>query len=197
MKEILDQQQFIDLFRKHYKFLCMISLHHVHDVAAAEDVVQEFFIDYWEKRKEIPLKGSFEAYAARAVKYKSISAMRSLTTDDKRLNKFGNETYSELDDDDSGSYRYSLQLQVLSLIDQLPPERRKVLLLSAKEGLSNQEIADHLGISIHTVKSQISKAYAFIRSNAKLSDGNPDSGKGGNDVLSNTAILIALLAING
>lgn len=194
MSFIENQQQFISLFRKYYKFLCMIAMHYVRDKDTAEDIVQEFFIDYWEKRRDTPIKISFEAYAVRAVKNQSISAIRSQNTKEKRLNQFGSETYSEFDVDSTGIDKEALQIEVLRLIEQLPAERKKILIMSSREGLSNQEIADRLGISINTVKSQIHKAYAFIRENVKprktLNNEHDTTS------ILNIAILLSLLSVS-
>lgn len=46
---------------------------------------------------------------------------------------------------------------------KLPEKRREIFKLKADEGLTNKEVADYLGISIHTVKSQYYKASNFIR----------------------------------
>ena len=55
-------------------------------------------------------------------------------------------------------------------IDKLPEACRRIFLLSKRDGLGNQEIADELGISIKTVKNQLTKAYARLRED--LSDGH-------------------------
>ncbi len=48
-------------------------------------------------------------------------------------------------------------------IDQLPDKCREIFLLSKRDGLSNEEIADQMGISIKTVKNQMTKAFARLR----------------------------------
>ena len=59
---------------------------------------------------------------------------------------------------------------VYQSIDKLPEACRRIFLLSKRDGLGNQEIADELGISIKTVKNQLTKAYARLRED--LSDGH-------------------------
>ena len=51
-------------------------------------------------------------------------------------------------------------------IDHLPPERRRIFLLSKRDGLKYQEIAEELHISIKTVENQISKALKALRETA-------------------------------
>ena len=48
------------------------------------------------------------------------------------------------------------------LIDRLPEERKKIMLMSL-EGKSGEEIACDLNITIHTVKQQKYRAYKFLR----------------------------------
>jgi RNA polymerase sigma-70 factor (ECF subfamily) len=56
------------------------------------------------------------------------------------------------------------RLDVLrELIEEMPPRRRAVFVLYRGRGLSLQETADHLGISIKTVKAQMTEAIAFLR----------------------------------
>jgi RNA polymerase sigma-70 factor (ECF subfamily) len=140
----------------------MIAMGYVKDEDIANDIVQEFFIHYWEKRQN-SVKGTFEAYASQAVKNRCISFIRSRNTGEKRINQFGLDTCEKSDEEENAIDREMLKFLVFKAIDQLPPERKKIILLSGKQGLSNQQIANHLGISIHTVKSQLVKAYAFIR----------------------------------
>lgn len=52
---------------------------------------------------------------------------------------------------------------LLRAVGQLPPRQRAVIVLRYYEGLSESEIADSLGVSPGTVKSQASKAIATLR----------------------------------
>ena len=52
-------------------------------------------------------------------------------------------------------------------IESMPPERKKVFLLSRYEGLKYKEIAEKLGISIKTVEAQMGKALKFLREELK------------------------------
>jgi RNA polymerase sigma-70 factor (ECF subfamily) len=58
-----------------------------------------------------------------------------------------------------------LENKIRQSIDELPPERRKVFVMSRYEGLKYKEIAEQLNISIKTVENQMSKALIFMREN--------------------------------
>lgn len=48
-------------------------------------------------------------------------------------------------------------------IDKLPPQKQKICLLKIEYGLSNQEIADRMGITVPTVKSHYTQAIKALR----------------------------------
>ena len=52
-----------------------------------------------------------------------------------------------------------------TVLDDLPPAYRAAFLLSKRDGLSRQEIAAELGLSIHTVKKYLARAAAHCRAN--------------------------------
>ena len=53
--------------------------------------------------------------------------------------------------------------QIWKAIDELPEKCREIFLMSKRDGFSNAEIAEELGISIKTVKNQMTKAFARLR----------------------------------
>lgn len=67
----------------------------------------------------------------------------------------------------SSVVREEVARKLRELLSRLPKNRREIVLMSLK-GLSGEEIATQLGISIHTVKQQKYRAYKFIRTH--LSD---------------------------
>ena len=48
-------------------------------------------------------------------------------------------------------------------IEKLPKKIREIFVLSKSEGLTNLEISSHMGISIKTVESNITKAYKILK----------------------------------
>ncbi|GET25600.1 hypothetical protein NT017_19290 [Prolixibacter sp. NT017] len=57
------------------------------------------------------------------------------------------------------------------IIEKLPLSRRKIFIMSKKDGLKNAEIAKLLNISEQTVKNQLVSAMKFLRSEAAKSNG--------------------------
>ena len=66
------------------------------------------------------------------------------------------------EDDFSSVVREEVLRKLRELIDLLPEDRRKIILMGM-EGMKGEEIAEKLGISINTVKQQKYRAYKFIK----------------------------------
>ena len=53
--------------------------------------------------------------------------------------------------------------EIWKAIDSLPEKCREIFLMSKRDGLTNEEIADELEISVKTVKNQMTKAFQRLR----------------------------------
>jgi len=151
------------LFRQHYSFLCLVAFRMVRDQDAAEDIVQDFYLDLWQRRAEIKTIGSFQAYATRAVKNLSISFLRKQQTmSDEQLSAVqdGTDPFEEKEIIISGE---AITARVMQVVELLPEERKKIFLSYIIDRLSYAQIAEKNNISLNTVKTQMKRAYAFIR----------------------------------
>ena len=59
------------------------------------------------------------------------------------------------------------EARIWSAIDRLPAKRRRIFLMSRRDGMKYSEIAQSLGLSENTVRNQISKALDSIRQGVK------------------------------
>lgn len=154
------------LFKEHYALLCIVSFTIVKDKDAARDVVQDFFISYWQKRKVLSLRISFQAYAVRAVKNLSLIAVKGSNKKqsiDIILNYHEADTQTHSDK----PKKYD---KLWELINQLPYSRKDIFISYVIHGQSYAEVAELNGISVNTVKTQMKRAYAFLRSKAREMD---------------------------
>ncbi|WP_449438690.1 RNA polymerase sigma factor [Pedobacter steynii] len=72
------------------------------------------------------------------------------------------------DEEDSIADRVKLYAQIIEVVDSLPTDRKNVFLLHAVDRLSYAQIADKLNISINTVKTQLRRAYMYLRDKLHL-----------------------------
>jgi RNA polymerase sigma-70 factor (ECF subfamily) len=130
---------------------------------AAEDIVQDFFVSYWEKRKTLFFHPSFAAYGYRSIYNASLNYLR----DNERF-VYGYEiTIDLIDTDLEDEDLQELKRILLKAIEELPEQCKKIFVMATLEKKKYTEVADLLGISVNTVKVQVSKAYRILKEKTK------------------------------
>lgn len=151
---------FESLFRFNYRPLCLYALHYLGEVEAAEDVVQECFMKLWEKLEQGTAVDNRRAYLYMAVRNRCLDDLKKKGLPTESLKP--NDTYGIIDDDDAQE-RAQTEARMWTALDSLPPKCREVFILSKRDGLKYEEIAEELGLSVNTVRNQISKALKMIK----------------------------------
>ncbi|WP_099464825.1 RNA polymerase sigma-70 factor [Parabacteroides provencensis] len=143
----------------------------VPDSEDAKDLLQNVFLRFWEKRSEIDIHTSLNAYLFRSVQNECLNYIRSnrITTTleeglpDNIRNDFNNNEPSPFSD----LAILEIEKIVENTIDKLPDQCKSIFKLSRINGLKNQEIADKLTISVRTVDTQIYRALKILKDKLK------------------------------
>ena len=149
-------------FKRLYLPLGMYALRIVDAADVAEDLVQNAFMKAWQNVEAGQDLDSFKGYMYRVVRNECISFLR------QRREIVGLDEVPEVSDETVDTSQRDAR--IWKAIDELPERCREVFLLSKHDGLSKEEIAEELGISIKTVKNQMTKAFSRLRE--ALSDGH-------------------------
>lgn len=152
-----------DLFRLNYRPLCMFALHYLQDADLVEDVVQECFTVLWEKLEQGADVANRRAYLYTSVRNRCLDQLRRKGIPTESLKPY--DTYGIIDDDDAEE-RSVMEAKLWTSIDSLPEKCRQVFLMSKRDGLKYEEIAEELGLSVNTVRNQISKALNVLKNGA-------------------------------
>jgi len=156
---------FEDLFKDQYKRLVTVAKAYCHRIELSEEVVQEVFIDFWEKKKWNQEIENLPAYLKKAVVYKSIDVIR-------KQKRNPEQEGLEIIDDITVSSDLSAEEILISKenysylkreIAKLPERTREVFMLSRFEKMSYKEISEQLDITDKTVEYHISKALKTIK----------------------------------
>jgi RNA polymerase sigma-70 factor (ECF subfamily) len=133
----------------------------------AEDLTQELFAKIWIKRTELRSLENFDAWLTTLVRNSAYNFLKRHAIEQKALRRIelSKQPDSVSIDDALIHKEYSKIYQ--EAIDQLPPQQKKVFLLSRNEGLKQEEIASNLGISLNTVKNHMKAALFSIRTYMK------------------------------
>lgn len=136
----------------------MYALRVLGNDAEARDVVQESFMAVWEKIEEGEKISDIKSYLYRTVYNNALSLLR------KRIESAGEASEILADEPTEEMVDTSERDAIIwSAIDSLPERCREVFLLSKRDGLSNAEIAEQLGVSVKTVENQMTKAFSRLR----------------------------------
>ena len=154
------QMNFDDLFRFNYRPLCLYALHYLQDVALAEDIVQESYTALWEKLQGGAHVLDRKSYLYMMVRNRCLDHLRKKGIPTESLKPC--DTYGIIDDDDAQE-RSQTEARLWTAIDSLPEKCREVFIMSKRDGLKYEEIAEELNLSVNTVRNQISKALKVLK----------------------------------
>ena len=160
MPQIDNNINFDELFRYNYRPLCMYALHYLQDVELSEDIVQESYAVLWEKLQEGTHVLNRKSYLYMMVRNRCLDHLRKKGIPTESLKPY--DTYGIIDDDDAQE-RAQTEARMWTAIDSLPEKCREVFILSKRDGLKYEEIAEELNLSVNTVRNQISKALKVLK----------------------------------
>lgn len=133
------------------------------DLELARDIVQETFIQVWERRRAWTPRGSARAYLYRIARHLVIDERRRQGVRRRWLKRQGRQDSprpaTPAEELDGKLLAEALEAAVTAL----PDRRREVFELVVVRGLSYKEVASVMGISVQTVANQMSKALRTVR----------------------------------
>lgn len=155
-----DEMALEELYRLYARAMYNICRRMMGDEEEAKDILQESFIDAFQKLPTLREVNTFSLWIKRIVTNKCINALRKkriVTTELKE-----NWDIAEMDNDEFDYGKFQVH-QVMAAIDDLPNGCRTVLSLYLFEGYDHKEISQILSISESASKAQYCKAKARIR----------------------------------
>ena len=158
----MNSNLFESLFAQWYKPLCRFALRMVGDPELAEDVVQEVFVKFWERRDSLPQDLVPKAYLYKAVYNACLNAITRQKRTVSMAPEISDTTPGD-QDSDLDLRRQEVQKGIDSGLEELPPACKQVFELSRFEEMSYKEIAETMEISPKTVEAHMSKALRILR----------------------------------
>ncbi|MDH3651751.1 MAG: sigma-70 family RNA polymerase sigma factor [Saprospiraceae bacterium] len=141
------------LYNQYAPVLFGICRRYVRQVEDAEDVLLETFYKIFSNISQFGHKGSFEGWMKRIAINESLMFLRR-----QRNLKMHVEINDSIMQENPSIEEALFEQDILDLLDDLPTGYRTVFNLYVIEGYKHREIADQLGISINTSKSQLIQA---------------------------------------
>ncbi len=149
------------IYRKYWDQLFSSAYHVLQDQQACEDIIQELFINLWNKRDQIEIKVSLKAYLFASIRYEVYRQVRYGKVREELFEGIQERLHSP---SECGKLEYKeLLSQINSIVDALPTKCKAVYKLSREEQLSHKEIASQLDITPKTVENHLNKALRQLR----------------------------------
>jgi RNA polymerase sigma-70 factor (family 1) len=156
-----DYRAFGELFYKYQHRLLHYSTYLLKDADAAENVVQDSFIRLWEVRQRLNPEKSVEAYLFKIIRNKAFDYLKRLEKDYELQAELKSHTWERHVVQTLPEEHISFSME--TVMQLLPPRRRKIISLIIEQGKSHKEVAREMKISVSTVKNQMVQAKKYLQ----------------------------------
>jgi len=167
-----DEEAFSYIYTKHYVWLAVVAMPLLKDEAEVQDLVQEFFIDFLQKKLFLQIGPPYNIkyYLNTAVRNRCLDKIRRKSVSQKRMDNalagFPSYQPPEILMETQERQR-EIGVALKAAIQQVPALSAKVFTLAYIENKSRDQIATEMGVSPHTVKNQLVRAIKILRTRLK------------------------------
>jgi len=158
-----DHSAFRKIFEEFYAPLTLFARKFVHDQDLAREIVQDMFVNLYEKSTVLTIQTSLKAYLYQSVRNSCLNVMKLEKTHLTHHAVLSSLSGTNEADWTDKMMETEIENMICQVITRLPEKCRQIYLLSRQEGISNREIAQKLNISIRTIETQVSKALKILR----------------------------------
>ena len=158
-----DSDAFTEIYNRYWEKLLFIAGIKFRDLAVAEEMVQDVFLDVWNRRSEMGNVVNLEGYLAVSMKYKVINAQAKLKHHTNYQNHIAANGLTFDNSTEEWLKFQELQEKLSKLVSKLPEKCRITYQLSKDYGLSHKEIATKLNVSEKAVEANLARAVKSLR----------------------------------
>ncbi len=157
-----DQDAYEAIYNEYWPRLFAYVYNRLKSKAITEEIIQEVFFSLWNRRSELKLNHSLNAYLFTAVRYQLFNYMKA----DKVRRAYAS-SYAQFLDADHSNEQYMAYADLVNAVEKevsrLPEKCQQVYRMSRNEHQSIQDIATALNISHKTVENHLTRALKHLR----------------------------------
>lgn len=156
-----DHGAFTELYYRYWQKLFYKAGKKLNDLSEAENIVQDIFLDIWQRRTQLEVTGELAHYLALALKYRIINYQARLHYKTAHAAHLSQQPHNERTTEEWLAHS-ELNRRMANLVSGLP-EKCQLAFRLREEGLSQKEIAREMGVSENTVETHIGRALKALR----------------------------------
>lgn len=159
-----DARALESVFRRLAPALCAFVYRYVRSREAAEDIVQDLFLVLWRQRSVLDVRGSLTTYLFTAARNRALNHLkreRIVLREEEHSGEGRGE--AAVPPVDASVIEGELAMAVHEAVAQLPERTRLVFMMSRQQGMTYEQIAQTLGLSVKTVETQMGRALRLLR----------------------------------
>ena len=157
-----DRAAFTEIYNRYWEKLFYRTAKRLQNLHAAEELVQDVFLDIWKRRQSLDIRGELKHYLAVALKYRVINYQAKRKREQDITGRLQAIIPTKANATEEAVLYTMLQNAVSAIVDTLPEKCRLAFQLR-QEGLSQKEIATAMNVSEKTVETHVSKALKTLR----------------------------------
>lgn len=168
-KLLQTEEGFEEVFLFYYSRLKSYALTILFEDETANDIVQDVFLNLWNKRKKLPPTLSLSSYLYKAVYNSCLNHIKHQKANLNFIKYKTNEQeiqtlfFENNPPPQQNIDVIKMQDAIQQTIHNLPEQTKRIFLLSRKFNMKNREIADFLDVSVKAVEKHVSRALKELR----------------------------------
>ncbi|MBW8243660.1 RNA polymerase sigma-70 factor [Muricauda oceani] len=162
--DIRDKATYKKVFNLFYRELVVYAHNFLYNLQASEDLVQDVFIQLWENSHELNIHTSIKSYLYASVRNKCYNRLRDIKIEDdlNLIDLNANLTSDYEMEGHEPQEKQKVYQQVMDVVEEFPDNMKRIFQLKFFEDYKYADIAEEMGISINSVKTQLKRAKAKI-----------------------------------
>lgn len=154
---------FTRCYDRYHRGIYAFALRYTRDTTAAADIVQHTFMKLWESRGTLDERYDLMNFVYTIAKNYTLNVLRSHSNATAGNDRYYREYVETQQQPVSDAANGEVIEHLFEAVRELSPQKQEVFRMKLQGGLTNQEIADRLGISVNTVKVQYTRALKQLR----------------------------------
>lgn len=154
------------MFTAFYPVLAAYCNKYLNDRETVRDIIQDIFLKVWENRQNVDFSTPLHSYLLKLAHNSCMNYLQRLKTEKKYLHDATIqllEMEAQYDDLFDQLAADAMQERIDQVVEGLPAQCRDVFRKSRYKGMSHQDIARELNISVRTVETQIYRALKTLK----------------------------------